>query len=255
VDEAAARAVDVGDEQEGDRQDKRQDEEKRALTLWVFEVVAEQDVAADGDERHQAPGGEGDAVPPGGLGVALRVEHIVHAGDGEADDGGRLRGGGGADGGPEVGLELRGVGVDVVETASTGLIEEDALIKVFAEEGTDLRGGVGGEEVGAEVLGADGVGFGLLVVFPLVVTADGHGEAEADDEAEEGEGSSEDDAEVFAIIFFQATLTIVKPSSHACGGPQYQDGEQEEQDWLVGGSHFPIFSPSDCYLLPRFKDS
>ena len=49
ADESAARTVDIGDEQEGDREDKRQDEKKYPFYLGVLKIVAEQDIAEDSD--------------------------------------------------------------------------------------------------------------------------------------------------------------------------------------------------------------
>ena len=45
------------------------------------------EVGADGDQEHHEPGSERDAVPPGGLGVSLRIQDIVHAYDGDGAEG------------------------------------------------------------------------------------------------------------------------------------------------------------------------
>ena len=75
ADESSARAVDVCNKHEGDREDKRQDQGKDTFypghVNGIVKVEAEHDIADDGDLKHQAPGREGNAVPPGGLGIAL----------------------------------------------------------------------------------------------------------------------------------------------------------------------------------------
>src|SRR5882672_3227588 len=72
ADQAAARAVDVRDEKKGDRHDQRQDHEQHTLLLEVVYAVADEPVAAHGDDRHQDPSRCGDPVPPRRLRVALR---------------------------------------------------------------------------------------------------------------------------------------------------------------------------------------
>ncbi|MFZ2076993.1 MAG: hypothetical protein WAV38_10185 [Xanthobacteraceae bacterium] len=42
--------------------------------------IAEQDIAKDGEEDEQNPGGERDAIAPSRLGIPFRVQYIVHTG-------------------------------------------------------------------------------------------------------------------------------------------------------------------------------
>ena len=57
------------------------------------------------------------------------------------------------------------------------------------------------QQVGAHVFGADRVGFRFFEVLALIVTADRHRKAEADDEAEQRQGRGQDHAEILARAF------------------------------------------------------
>jgi len=233
VDEASAGCVDVGDEEEGDGDEEGQDDEDGAIEARAASAVSDEGIAADGDGDHETPGGGWDAVPPGGLGIALGVEDIVHAGNREGHDGGGLGQGGSLNGGPHLGLELGGLGVDCLEVGLiAGAVEVDAEVEVLSELGTNAGGVGGGEDAGTDVLGADGVGLGFLIVAALVVAADGHGEGEADDEAEEGEGAGLDKAEVVALVGGHG-FVLAQLRADAGGKPEDEDGEWEEEKWVV----------------------
>ena len=80
------------------------------------------------------------------------------------------------------------------------VVVKNTLIEVGAEQFADA-GGIGGrEQIGTDVLGADGIGFGLFVVLALVIAANGHGKTEADNQAEKSEGRGEDDVKVVALV-------------------------------------------------------
>jgi hypothetical protein len=75
-------------------------------------------------------------------------------------------------------------------------IKRDALAEVLAQERAD-PGGVGGrQQVGAEVFGANGIGFLFLKLLALFIAADGHGKREADDQAQKRERGAENEVEV-----------------------------------------------------------
>ena len=74
-----ARAVDVGDQEERDRDHQRQDPDEIGLRLERLRAEADESAAHEGDRRHQPPGRARNAVPPGGLGVSLRIQDVVHA--------------------------------------------------------------------------------------------------------------------------------------------------------------------------------
>src|SRR5215472_6459853 len=69
--DAAARAIDVGDEEERNRHQQRKDDEPSCVAFRASRSVAEQIAARDGDRRHENPRRHRDAVPPGGLSVRL----------------------------------------------------------------------------------------------------------------------------------------------------------------------------------------
>lgn len=73
----ASRAVNVRYQEEGDGHRGRKNQ--KYTPHGGFDAVADEDVAAEGDGCHERPGLDGDAVPPGRLRVALRVQRVVHA--------------------------------------------------------------------------------------------------------------------------------------------------------------------------------
>ena len=92
-------------------------------------TITEQQVAADGDQGQQTPGRKRDSIPPGSLRVSLRVQYIVHARNGQGDDGCRLRCGRGLDRGPQLALQLSRIGIDLPKLLLiAGPIEQDTLV-------------------------------------------------------------------------------------------------------------------------------
>ena len=92
-----------------------------------------------------------------------------------------------------------------------------------------------GEQVGAHVLGADRVGLRFLQVLALVVTADRHREAEADDEAEQRERRRQDDAEILTSRLRQATCRFAATQAPAWADSHSDDErDDKEKDRMVG---------------------
>ena len=79
VDDAAVRTIKVGDKKKRDGYDYRQDEQEELPFATL--AVADQEVTEECHQGHHRPCADGYPVPPGSLRVALRIEHIVHAGD------------------------------------------------------------------------------------------------------------------------------------------------------------------------------
>src|SRR5581483_1954379 len=73
--------VDVGYKEERYGDDHRQDEGQPAGSAFA---IAEQEVAGDRCDHHQRPRPERYPIPPGGLSVALRVQHVIHPADDES---------------------------------------------------------------------------------------------------------------------------------------------------------------------------
>ena len=63
--------------------------DQRALSTLA---IPDQEVAGNRHQGHQRPCAGGDPVPPGGLRITLRVDDVVHAGDGQRHDRSRLPG-------------------------------------------------------------------------------------------------------------------------------------------------------------------
>jgi hypothetical protein len=92
-----------------------------------------------------------------------------------------------------------GVGCDLAQVHGVvRAVELDALVQVARQQAAHLVRIGGRQQARAQVFGADGVGLFLLVGLARVVAADGHREAEADDQAEQRERGGLDDGEVFA---------------------------------------------------------
>src|SRR5271154_2884235 len=56
----------------------------------------------------------------------------------------------------------------------------------------------GRQQTCPQILRADGIGFFLLIVLALIVSADSHGKCKSDDEAEKRQGSGQDNFKVLA---------------------------------------------------------
>ena len=158
--------------------------------------------------KHQEdPCRRGDAVPPCGLGVSLRVQDVVHARHGERHYGRGLGQGGSLYGDPHLVLQPGGVGIDLLEfTLIAGAVEGNPQVGVSEQHGLDPRRVGRREQPGADIFGADGIGFGFLVGLAQVVARGGHGEGKADDQGEQREGGSLHDAEIVALAVLQRPL-------------------------------------------------
>ena len=135
MNESTPRAVDVGDEQECNGRDQRENQKQDASPFGVSGSVADQQIAADCDQSHQRPRGMGNSVPPGGLCVSLRVQHIVHAGNRQGNNRIRLRRRRHYNRRPHLVLQLRGSGIDLVKLVFVARqVEGDSLIEVASEQ-------------------------------------------------------------------------------------------------------------------------
>jgi hypothetical protein len=59
-----------------DRHDNRQQRKRERFPTVCS--IANQQTSTDGENQHYAPRPNGNAVPPGSLGVSLSVQYIVH---------------------------------------------------------------------------------------------------------------------------------------------------------------------------------
>src|SRR5580700_3058353 len=78
VNDTSPRAIDVCYEEERDRHNQRHDQEHHKLGASAANAITDKKVATEGDDQHQKPCRWRDAVPPCGLCVSLRIQHIVH---------------------------------------------------------------------------------------------------------------------------------------------------------------------------------
>jgi hypothetical protein len=94
-----------------------------------------------------------------------------------------------------------------------GLVERNTQSQVVSQQRTHLRRCGGREKVRADVFRADRVGFPFLVIFALIVTVDGHGEAESYNEREQRERGGMDHAEIFTLVTFKGSPLPEKKGS------------------------------------------
>src|SRR5262245_54503534 len=194
ADDARARAVNIGDQEERNRHDNRQD---KCQPACVALSISEQQAARYGDQAHQSPGRDWYAIPPRRLSVTLRVQHIVHARHDKGFHSGLLRGQSTQHARPKLGLQPCSFGVDLGDlTGIASNIERDALIEVAPQQVAQLRGLRGRQNIGAQIFGANRVGLSFLEILALVVAAHRHREAEANDETKEGESGSSNEVEI-----------------------------------------------------------
>ena len=245
-----ARRVDVGDQREGDGDDEGQHDQQQAARRGAPQAVADHRAAGDGDQHHQQARRRGDAVPPRRLGVALAVQHVVHAGHHQRRHGigrRRRRAGGRQHGGPKCCLQLGGLGIDGGHLGRIGRVEAHALLGVLPQQRAHLGGGLGGQQLGAQVFGADRVGLGLLVGLALVVARAGHRETEADQQPQQGERGRQDHVEVLALLRAERPAPAQRGADRRrrpqAEERQHQDGRRPVRDVLQHGRSTATASP------------
>jgi hypothetical protein len=173
VDHAAVRTIKIGDQKKGDGYDDRQDEQEELPFATL--AIADEEVTGDCHQDHRRPCADGYPVPPGSRRVALRIEHIVHAGDRKRRRRGGVAGRCRAHHNPERVLytcrllsNFRG------DARVAFFIEGNAQIEIFPQQFARARTCVPRQQIGTQILRADGVGFGLLQGLALVVAANRH---------------------------------------------------------------------------------
>jgi len=94
-------------------------------------TITHQEIAEDRNQNHQRPRRDGNAVPPGGLGVPLRVQDVVHASEDQRTYSGWLSIGGTGNCGPQLSLQLSALVVDLTELVLVArVVFADALTEV-----------------------------------------------------------------------------------------------------------------------------
>src|SRR5262249_16713876 len=112
------------------------------------------------------------------------IQYIVHSRHDQRANGGRLRDRRSPDYRPEIGLQFQRAGVDLLQPRRiTRRVKHNTLADIVSEQYAYALSFGTGEQVRTNVFGADRVCFRLLVRLAQIVSADGHGKAEADDEA------------------------------------------------------------------------
>src|SRR6185437_7218791 len=88
----------------------------------------------------------------------------------------------------------------------SNLIKLDSLIQIIQQKTAKFRGLRLRQNVGANILGSDGVGFFLFVVFALIVAADRHGKAEPDQKTQQSQNGAYDEVEVLLALLQRMKL-------------------------------------------------
>ena len=117
----------------------------------TFEAIADKHAAPDGHRDQDSPGRRRDSVPVGRLGVALLNQDIIHAGNGQSGNRRRLRRGWATDGGPQLVLQLRSAGIDLLKlVVSVSQVEQNPLFEIFSQQRSDVRRIGGRQQSGLE---------------------------------------------------------------------------------------------------------
>ena len=86
---------------------------------------------------HQRPGRHGNPVPPSGLRISLRVQHVIHAGNHQCQHGIRLSRGRRPHRVPQLLLQPESLAVDIVEPPRIArAVERNTLCEVALEQAT-----------------------------------------------------------------------------------------------------------------------
>src|SRR5580700_3507886 len=104
MNKATSRSINIGDQKEGYRDDKRQHEAEFSRGFAIPRPKTEQHVRTECDGHHEPPHSDGKPVPERRLRVALRIDYVVHAGEYQRHNRRWLRGSWSANGIPEGGL-------------------------------------------------------------------------------------------------------------------------------------------------------
>src|SRR5215472_1660131 len=123
-------------------------------------------------------------------------------------------------------------------------IKQHTLVEVVLQRFTNPRCFGGGKQAGANVFRTDGVRLFRLVVFALVVAADDHRKAEANNESKQCQGSGQDNVKIRALGFFQRPQLFANEGADLCRKPQRDESQRENQKRKVH------YSGHTEYLLP-----
>src|SRR5271170_8507870 len=91
----------------------------------------------------------------------------------------------------------------------------------------------GRQQTCPQILRADGIGFFLLIVLALIVSADSHGKGKSDDEAEKRQGSGQDNFKVLAGLVIKFVSPRAEQDPYSCRKPQHEDRERENEEWKI----------------------
>src|SRR5215472_18225054 len=82
-------------------------------------------------------------------------------------------------------------------------VEQHALICILPEQVSNAGAGACWQQVSSYVLGADCVGLGFFIILALVVAANGHRKAEADQESQQCQRRSQHNTEIVPLLLLQ----------------------------------------------------
>src|SRR5215468_233391 len=82
-------------------------------------------------------------------------------------------------------------------------VEQHALICILPEQVSNAGAGTCWQQVSSYVLGADCVGLGFFIILALVVAANGHRKAEADQESQQCQHRSQHNTEIVSLNILQ----------------------------------------------------
>src|SRR5215472_6764886 len=108
-------------------------------------------------------------------------------------------------------------------------IKQHTAVEIVLQRFTNPGCFGGGKQAGPDVFRTDGVRLFRLVVFALVVAADDHRKAEANNESKQCQGSGQDNVKIRALGFFQRPQLFANEGADLCRKPQRDESQRENQ--------------------------
>jgi hypothetical protein len=102
------------------------------------------------------------------------------------------------------------------------------LFEVITEQSSQLGRIFSRQQVGAHVLGADRISLRLFVVLALVVTADGHLEAESDDQRQKRQRCCPNNVEILLLVLLWRRSSLANEFADGCCKPLHDDRGREQ---------------------------
>src|SRR5712675_1397733 len=143
-------------------------------------------------------------MPPSSLHISLGVQNISHTSKGEGHDRRWLRHSGSSDRRPHLRLQPSSLGRDLPDSLLVlRSVIRYALIDIVLQQRTNQHRIDGWEQVGANVLRTDCIGFLCFEDFAPVVTVESHLEGKPHDKAKKCQSSAENEFQIIPVAWLK----------------------------------------------------